>query len=32
MVFLFSRIENLQSVAIQVTPYASEASPAIKQR
>ncbi|HUC99875.1 MAG TPA: hypothetical protein VMR88_15410, partial [Candidatus Polarisedimenticolaceae bacterium] len=32
MVFLFSRVDNLQSVATQVTPYASEASPAINQR
>ena len=32
MVFLFSRVDNLQSVATQVTRYASEASPAINQR
>ena len=32
MIMFFSKTDNLQSVTRQVTPYASEASPAINQK
>jgi hypothetical protein len=32
MIFLFSRTDNLQSITRQVSPYPSEASPAITQK
>jgi hypothetical protein len=32
MIFFFSKTDNLESVTRQVTPYASEASPAINQK
>ena len=32
MIFLFSKTDNLQTITKQISPYSSEASPAIGQR